>query len=131
MAKKSGSFFKYKGSAQDAVGKWTKALTDELREAQGDIVKKLEKTLDVVEQVSQELVPIDTGATKESFYREVVVEQGKVIARAGYDRDGALSYPVYIHEIEMNWSKPGKSSRFLARGFEQAYMRIDEIMKDT
>lgn len=131
MSKKGASFFKYKGSANNAVGQWTKALTDELKGAQNDLIKKLERVLDVVEEVSQQLVPIDTGATKESFYREVKIEGDKVVARAGYDRDGALSYPVYIHEIEMNWSQPGKSSRFLARGFEQAYIRIDEIMKGT
>jgi hypothetical protein len=132
VARNQGIYFKYKGSANQAVEKWTKDIEKQLKDYKGDLKRKLEKVLDVVEEVSQRLVPERTGATKQSFYREVVEEDGKIIARAGYDRDGHLEYVVYIHEFdpEPNWTKTGAENRFLAKGFESASYQIDRILEE-
>jgi hypothetical protein len=130
MARNMGIHFAYKGSAHNAIEKWTQALEKQLKEYEGDLVEKLEKVLNVVERVSQERIPKDTLAAHDSFYREVVKEGNKIIARAGYDRPGLLPYIVYIHEFEpINGFKThGTTVRFLSEGFQQASQQIDQIL---
>lgn len=124
-------FFRYKGSASRAVERWTQELEKRLLQEKEGLVTKLEKVLDIVEERSQRYIPKDTGAARDSFFREVKVEGNKIIARAGYGADSAedLDYLVYIHEIEYNnYTTPGTGYRFLARGFEEASLEIDRIL---
>lgn len=133
MARNKTTFMKYHGSANNAVEKWAADLKKQLTGQQEDLVNKLEKVLDVVEGISQDLIPEDTLAAKKSFYREIVVEGDKIIARAGYDKEGSLPYILYIHEFPPinGFKKSGASTRFLAKGFEQAALNIDKILADT
>lgn len=130
MARNMDIYFSYKGSANDAIKKWTKDLEKQLMLYKGNLEEKLERVLDYVEDTSQRLIPEDTQAAKNSFYREVVVEGDKIIARAGYDRQGQLPYIVYIHEFKMNFQKTSAERRFLAKGFEQAALNIDRILAE-
>lgn len=68
------------------------------------IKQQMEEALDIVEETTMRYVPVDTGATKESFYREVEVTADAIIGRAGYNRDGRLDYVGVIHEDPYGFS---------------------------
>lgn len=130
MARNEALRLRYKNEANNAVEKFTEALAKRLEDYVGGLAAKMERVLDVVEEHSQKLVPVDTGATKASFYREVIIEDDRIIARAGYDRENQLPYIVYIHEIPYNFKEVGAENRFLAKGFQRALLQIDRILAE-
>lgn len=130
MARNKHIQMTYKGSANNAVEAFVKDVQRQLDNRVITLEKDLERVLDVVEEVSQRLIPEDTQKARGSFFREVKREGDKIVARAGYGRDEDVPYLVYIHEFtpKNGFQKPGAEIRFLAKGFEQAALRIDQIL---
>lgn len=135
MATDTGLKFTLKGNANATIGQFAKQLENRLQLEKDNITDKLERVLDVIERISQDNIPKDTGAAKASFFREVVVEEnGTIVARAGYNREGGadLDYLIYIHEIQFtNYTTPGTGPYFLSRAFQQASLQIESILGNT
>lgn len=62
---------------------------------------------------SQELVPVDTGALKKSFFMSADKRVGGVVVYIGYGRYGQPWYAALVHENMFFRHAKGKSAKFL------------------
>ena len=84
MATNTGLKFSLQDKGNARISDFAKQIEQRLKKEQNDIIRELDKVLNFIERVSQDNIPVDTGAAKDSFFREIVVEgNGTVVARAG------------------------------------------------
>lgn len=92
-------------------------LEDKLKEIQEKLLEGLEEAFsdyaDTVEEQSKVLVPVDTGALKESFFKEVKVSSGRIGLNIGYDEKDELGYAVIVHEHPEYRHEPPTRNKFL------------------
>ena len=118
------------GLSNADIKKFTTELEKQIGTLSGDVATRMDEALDIVEETAQRLVPEDTQATRNSFFRRVEKGEGYVKGIAGYNEDGSLDYVGIIHENPngriQQWQKAGAEDRFLAKAFER---NIDVIKK--
>lgn len=120
----------YRVNAKADIDKWSKELTDNLKEFEANVAENMEKVLDIVEETAMILVPVDTGATKRSFYREVQIDDKSVTGIAGFDKNGELDYVPLIHENPRGeFHKETAEDRFLSKAFEKNTDKIARTLK--
>lgn len=124
----------YKVWAQKEIDKWTRSIEKMIDPYTSEgIEKKLEEAVDIIEERSLELVPEDTGATRNSWFREIERRNDEVVALFGYDREGRLEYVPLIHETFPGreggtWQKEGASTHFLSKPIQDNELRIARII---
>jgi hypothetical protein len=89
---------KYSLVSQEALRDFSKSLTDQLQAytSQG-IGEEVEAYLTDVKASMSVYVPVDTSATKDSWFQMVEVESGKVTGYFGHDENGNLDYVPFIY----------------------------------
>ncbi len=75
---------------------------------------------------SQEVVPVDTGALKNSATTRAEGRGTKTIVTVGYQQ----SYGVYVHENLEAAHKPGKIAKFLTTPMHQHAHEIANIVRE-
>lgn len=124
----------YRVMAQSEIKKWTDSIEDMLSPYTSEgIEEKLEESMDIIEERSLELVPEDTRATRDSWFREIEKSGNEVIARFGYDKEGRLDYVPLIHEVFPGleggtWQKEGASTHFLSKPIQENELKIARIL---
>lgn len=89
---------KYQIVADDVLEKFSKEITEELSNyTASGVGDEVEEFLDLVKDSMEKYVPVDTGATKNSWFQEVTAEKGKVTGTFGHDREGQLDYVPFIY----------------------------------
>lgn len=84
--------------ANQKIAEFTDAIEDALSGYTSEgMADKMNKALDILEERTQRYVPVDTGATKNSWYRRVVVGKDSVEGQFGYNENGALDYVSFIY----------------------------------
>lgn len=108
-----------------------KQLKSQLNAVEDNLYEQATKALDLVEETSQRLVPIDTGRTHQSFFRYVEIDGDTMKLVAGYDEKGELKYVPFIHEnpAGLVWQREGAESQFLQKGFLNNEEEIFKILK--
>lgn len=123
----------YRVAANADIKKWTDALQSMLEpmSAKG-VVDRLNKAVDVIEATTMELVPEDTLATKNSWYRDIEESPSEVVAKFGYDKEGRYDYIPLIHEVAPinGWRKEGASTHFLSRAIQENELKIIKIITE-
>ena len=79
---------------------------------------------------SQELVPVKTGALKESGFVDVQTTRKGVVGEVGYSPRGDPFYGVLVHElVELAHADP-TSAKFLQRAIEELSDKIGRTLQD-
>lgn len=90
-----------------------------IREFQTVTPEALESVLQPIFDRSQELVPVDTGALKDSGYLEIRIAGNKINAEVGYGRGGVPIYSVFVHENLEMFHEPPTQAKFLQTAIEE------------
>lgn len=101
------------------ISNWSKKLSRQVDEITEETKDNLEKGIEVIMNRSQELVPEDTGRTKDSAYTIIQEEKGRLVARFGYDLDSQVPYITYIYYEPKMWKKNGASHLWLDFAFQE------------
>lgn len=89
---------KYGIASQQELKAFSKSLTDQLKEyTSAGIGEEVEAYLTDVKASMEVYVPVDTAATKDSWFQMVEVEAGKVTGYFGHDENGQLDYVPFIY----------------------------------
>lgn len=77
---------------------------------------------------SQELVPVDTGALKQSGFLVVQRTKGKIQAEIGYARANKPNYAVFVHENLNMRHKAPTQAKFLERAIDEEFPKVHGII---
>lgn len=89
---------KYQIATDEVMEQFSKQITEELRGYSADgLGNEMEEFLDLVKGSMEKYVPVDTGATRRSWFQEVEQEKGKIIGTFGHDKEGQLDYVPFIY----------------------------------
>lgn len=90
---------------------WVKSIDGQMAEI---LLEALEPTF----QWSQEIVPVHTGALKDSGYLETGTFRGHTTVDMGYAKGGTPPYAVYVHEALTYFHEPPTQAKFLQAPIE-------------
>lgn len=77
-----------------------------------------------LQRASQKIVPVDTGALKNSAFTRKEGEGLKTKVRVGYTKE----YAIYVHENLEARHRPGKTAKYLERPARQLRKQMLEIV---
>lgn len=107
------------GAIEQSYAAWIGNIDDQGAEI---LLEALRPTFDK----SQILVPVDTGALKESGYLEARQQRGHSQVEIGYGRAGQPEYTVFVHENLDVAHQPPTQAKFLQDPLEEDEPDIQE-----
>jgi hypothetical protein len=84
----------------------------------------LKLALEPTFRASQEQVPVDTGALKDSGYLEIVRRGKNSVVEIGYGRNGFPDYAAVVHEDTTVPHKSPTKAKFLEDPLHKDYFKI-------
>ena len=95
-----------------------------------EVGRRLERWVDMVEADSQSRVPVDTGRTKNSWFRENDFKKTIVRINFGYDKDNEIRYVPIIYQKPDGFFKNNKEPFWLRRAVEANRDKLDRILSN-
>jgi len=80
-----------------------------------------------IQKESQKIVPVDTGALRNSAFTRKEGKGSKTVGIVGYTMD----YAIYVHEDLDAQHAPGKTAKYLERILIEHKAEIRDILLDT
>ena len=113
---------KYQIASDEVMRDFSDELTKQLQGYTAENLEEvMDESLDLIKSSMEKYVPEDTQATKNSWFQEVEVSEGKVTGIFGHDKNGTLDYIPYIYlgytpEGDLiNFRKAGSQALWLDR----------------
>lgn len=86
---------KWRVMANANIEGWVKELNSYVSEYQSTskgMMKRINNAINIIEEQSNIFVPVDTGDTKRSWYRDVEVKDDEIVGIFGYDKNNTIPY---------------------------------------
>lgn len=88
----------YQIAANKSIDKFTQDLLKEVEAFSSEgLEQAMDESLTLVKESMEKYVPIDTEATKNSWFQYVEVRPTEVVGVFGHDREGKLDYVPFIY----------------------------------
>lgn len=107
----------------------TNKLPAFVKTVEGRAVKGMTQAIQKGVSEAAALTPIASGHLLNSQYRDVRVEDGRVVGRVGYT--AAYALPVHDPDNPQKFRRAGAQKEFLKKGFERAEPEIKSKLKEA
>ena len=124
----SKTFIARKGDASKALKEVSRNLSAAFDSIEGVTEEAIREAAEQIFHRSQVLVPVDTGALKQSGFIDVHSKPGSVEAVIGYGEGGEPPYAILVHEILDKHHDAPTGAKFLEQAGNEMARDIQGIV---
>lgn len=114
------------------IKKFMKQMEQQVNDIEDGILERMETISEMIKTTSDQIVPVDTGTTKDSYYDDIEVGSKGIKLVTGYDRNNEIDYLYDIYYF-VNLSYPqfrnGRQPEWLHKAYAQRNDDIRRVMR--